>query len=149
MRAKSHQSCPTLFDLVDDSLPASSVHGILQARILLRESGPVTCELCEFICFKQKCSFNSCAPTFSEIIYSCCGQSHRAPVIGVHVAANSGEAVISCLMSQCFSDIAENTWTFQQEDCHPAKKKSIIPRLCGHHVYFHYFQIVKKTKIII
>ena len=28
------QSCPTLFDRVDCSLPGSSVHGILQARIL-------------------------------------------------------------------------------------------------------------------
>ena len=28
------QSCPTLWDLVDCSLPGSSVHGILQARIL-------------------------------------------------------------------------------------------------------------------
>ena len=28
------QSCPTLYDPVDCSLPGSSVHGILQARIL-------------------------------------------------------------------------------------------------------------------
>ena len=28
------QSCPTLCDLVDYSLPGSSIHGILQARIL-------------------------------------------------------------------------------------------------------------------
>ena len=28
------QSCPTLFDPMDCSLPGSSVHGILQARIL-------------------------------------------------------------------------------------------------------------------
>ena len=28
------QSCPTLWDPVDCSLPGSSVHGILQARIL-------------------------------------------------------------------------------------------------------------------
>ena len=32
--AKSFQSCPTLRDPVDCSLPGSSVHGILQARIL-------------------------------------------------------------------------------------------------------------------
>lgn len=70
---------------------------------------------------------------------------------GVRVAAtlHSGEAAVSCLMSPCFSDIAKNTWTFQQEDCHLAKKKSFIPRLCGHHIYFHYFQTVKKTKITI
>ena len=32
--AKSPQSCPTLCDPVDCSLPGSSVHGISQARIL-------------------------------------------------------------------------------------------------------------------
>ena len=35
MRAQSWlQSCPTLFDPMDYVLPGSSVHGILQARIL-------------------------------------------------------------------------------------------------------------------
>ena len=34
MHAKSLQSCPTLCDPMDCSLPGSSVHGILQARIL-------------------------------------------------------------------------------------------------------------------
>ena len=33
-RAKSFQSYPTLCDPMDCSLPVSSVHGILQARIL-------------------------------------------------------------------------------------------------------------------
>ena len=32
--AKALQSCPTLCDPMDCSLPGSSVHGILQARIL-------------------------------------------------------------------------------------------------------------------
>ena len=32
--AKSHQSCPTLCDPMDCSLPGSSVHGIFQERIL-------------------------------------------------------------------------------------------------------------------
>ena len=32
--AKSLQSCPTLCDPIDGSPPDSSVHGILQARIL-------------------------------------------------------------------------------------------------------------------
>ena len=31
---KSFHSCPTLYDLTDGSLSGSSVHGILQARIL-------------------------------------------------------------------------------------------------------------------
>ena len=34
MRAKSFQSCLTLCDPMNCSLPGSSVHGILQARIL-------------------------------------------------------------------------------------------------------------------
>ena len=34
MHAKLLQSCPTLCDSMDHSLPGSSVHGILQARIL-------------------------------------------------------------------------------------------------------------------
>ena len=34
MGAKSLQSCPTLCDPMDCSPPGSSVHGILQARIL-------------------------------------------------------------------------------------------------------------------
>ena len=34
--AKSLQSCPTLYNPMDCSLPGSSVHGILQARILER-----------------------------------------------------------------------------------------------------------------
>ena len=32
--AKSLQSCPTLSDPMDRSLPGSSVHGIFQARVL-------------------------------------------------------------------------------------------------------------------
>ena len=32
--AKSLQSCPTLYDLIDSLLPGSSVPGILQARTL-------------------------------------------------------------------------------------------------------------------
>ena len=32
--AKSLQSCPTLWDVIDCSLPGSSVHRILQARIV-------------------------------------------------------------------------------------------------------------------
>ena len=38
MKVKSEsevaQSCPTLIDPVDCSLPGSSIHGILQARVL-------------------------------------------------------------------------------------------------------------------
>ena len=34
VHAKSFQLCPTLYDPMDCSPPGSSVHGILQARIL-------------------------------------------------------------------------------------------------------------------
>ena len=40
VHAQSLQSCPTLCDAVDCSLPGSSVHGILQARILKWVSMP-------------------------------------------------------------------------------------------------------------
>ena len=40
MHAKSLQSCPTFCDPMDCSLPGSSVHGILQARILARVAMP-------------------------------------------------------------------------------------------------------------
>ena len=33
-RAKSLQSCPTLCEPIDSSPPGSSVHGIVQARVL-------------------------------------------------------------------------------------------------------------------
>ena len=42
MRAKSLQSCPTLCDPIDCSLPGSSVHGILQARILEQVAMPAS-----------------------------------------------------------------------------------------------------------
>ena len=39
------QSCPTLCDPMDCSLPSSSVHGILQPRILERVAGPSSGDL--------------------------------------------------------------------------------------------------------
>ena len=35
--AKLLQSCPTLWDTMDFSIPGSSVHGIFQARVLEKE----------------------------------------------------------------------------------------------------------------
>ena len=40
VRAKSHQSCPILCELMDCNLPGSSVRGILQARIQERVAMP-------------------------------------------------------------------------------------------------------------
>ena len=71
--SKVTQSCPTLSDLMDCSLPGSSIHGIFQARVLewgaiafsveaqqnflFHEEtvwGHIKCrvELCLFVCFK-------------------------------------------------------------------------------------------------
>ena len=45
MSAKSFQSCPTLWNPMDCSLPGSSVHGILQARVLERVAMPSSGDL--------------------------------------------------------------------------------------------------------
>ena len=51
MKVKSEsevaQSCPTLSDPIDCSLPDSSVHGIFQARVL--ESGAIA--VSEIVCY--------------------------------------------------------------------------------------------------
>ena len=44
VRAKSPHSCPTLCNLMDYSPPGSSIHGILQTRIL--EWAAISCILC-------------------------------------------------------------------------------------------------------
>ena len=57
MKVKSErevaQSCPTLSDLMDYSLPGSSVHGIFQARVL--EWGAIAWENKD--CLGKKSSF--------------------------------------------------------------------------------------------
>ena len=40
------QSCPTLSDPMDCSLPGSSVHGILQARVLEWGAIAFSCKVC-------------------------------------------------------------------------------------------------------
>ena len=40
MHARSLQSCPTLCDAMDCSPPGSSVHGFLQARVLMMPCPP-------------------------------------------------------------------------------------------------------------
>ena len=40
MRAKSLQLCPTLYESMEWGLPDSSLHGILQAKILERVAMP-------------------------------------------------------------------------------------------------------------
>ena len=53
VHAKSLQSCPTLYDPMDCSPPGSSIHGILQARILEWVAiclSKVLCKLTSWIC---------------------------------------------------------------------------------------------------
>ena len=46
--SEAAQSCPTLSDAMDCSLPGSSVHGIFQARVL--EWGAIASSVCPPIC---------------------------------------------------------------------------------------------------
>ena len=59
MKVKSEsevaQSCPTLSNLMDCSLPGSSVHGIFQARVLERGAIAFSCETAE----EANSSYNS------------------------------------------------------------------------------------------
>ena len=48
MKVLVAQSCPSLCDLMDCSPPGSSVHGILQARILVQFSS--VAQLCPTLC---------------------------------------------------------------------------------------------------
>ena len=50
--SKVAQSCPTLSDPMDCSLPGSSVHGIFQARVL--EWGAIAFSEYTLLCFKIK-----------------------------------------------------------------------------------------------
>ena len=54
------QSCPTLSDLMDRSLPGSCVHGIFQARVL--EWGAIA--------FSEKCTVVACNLLLVESIDS-------------------------------------------------------------------------------
>ena len=53
--AKSLQSCPTLFDPMDCTPPGSSVHGILQARIMDWVAMPFYKEAFQFSSVTQTC----------------------------------------------------------------------------------------------
>ena len=57
MKVKVAQSCPTLCDPMDCSLPGSSVHGSLQARILEWVAVPLPADLPNPGI--KHCSFNS------------------------------------------------------------------------------------------
>ena len=56
MKVKSEsevtQSCPTLHDLMDCSLPGSSIHGIFQARVL--ERGAIAFSTSQVVQWKKK-----------------------------------------------------------------------------------------------
>ena len=58
--AKSLQSCPTLSDPMDYSLPGSSVHGIFQARVL--EWGAIAFSWVQLVYFYCMIIFVLCFP---------------------------------------------------------------------------------------
>ena len=62
--AKSLQLCPTLCDLIDGSLPGSSVHGIFQARILEWIAISFSCMyVCVCVCVYCGCLVTKLCPT--------------------------------------------------------------------------------------
>ena len=70
MKVKSEvaQSCPTLSDLMDCSLPGSSVHGIFQARVL--EWGAIAFSACCCLIAKScptLCDPMDCSPPGSSV----------------------------------------------------------------------------------
>ena len=78
MKVKSEredtQSCPTLSDSVDCSLPCSSVHGICQARVL--EWGAIAFSAASFYVFVIVCLHGS--------IISHCGAYHNLHICSVY-----------------------------------------------------------------
>ena len=66
MKVKSEsevaQSCPTLSDPMDYSLPGSSIHGIFQARVL--ECGAIAFSICGII----QCLFFVCLASFHLVL---------------------------------------------------------------------------------
>ena len=68
MKVKSEsevtQSCPTLRDPMDCSLPGSSTHGIFQARVL--EWGAIVAQLYPTLCHPMKCS-TPCFPVHHQL----------------------------------------------------------------------------------
>ena len=84
MKVKSEsevaQSCPTLCDPMDCSLPGSSVHGIFQARVL--EWGAIAFSLA----LTNPLPFNQdVVDTVYKMLWTPSGMSHMSAVL-VHVA---------------------------------------------------------------
>ena len=67
MHAKSLQSCPTLCNPMDCSPPGSSVHGILQARILQWVPISFSTGSSQFSLVTQSCDPMDCSPPGSSV----------------------------------------------------------------------------------
>ena len=91
MKVKSEsevaQSCPTLSDPMDCSLPGSSIHGIFQARVL--EWGAIAFSVLFMLCYAK--SLQSC-PTLCDLID---GSPPGSPVPGILQARTLEWAAIS------------------------------------------------------
>ena len=95
--AKSHQSCPTLCDSMDCSPPGSSIHEILQAKILdwlpcfppgdLSNPGDRTHIFCRFL-HRQAGFF-----TISASWEACCTDTRHKPILDRNFERESGNAL--------------------------------------------------------
>ena len=87
MKVKSEsevaQSCPTLCDPMDCSLPGSSIHGIFQARVL--EWGAIAFSVIPF--YNPNISYSTSLPTFNMACFSNFSDSYRCVVIS-HCSSN-------------------------------------------------------------
>ena len=83
MYAKSFQLCPTLCDPMDHSLPGSSVHAILQARMLKWVAMP-----------SSRRSFQPRNPTSISYVSCIAGRFFTAEPPGKH--PQRGELTVKC-----------------------------------------------------
>ena len=103
MKVKSEsevaQSCPTLSDPMDCSLPGSSVHGIFQARVL--EWGAIAFSIIFLIMlFRPEFKALAWSPKFVLCAVSQC--SPKYPVFWQKQSTCSSLNILSSLLSLCF-----------------------------------------------
>ena len=94
------QSCPTLCNPMDCSLPGYSVHGIFQARILLPSPGELPNPGTELMAPVLEGGFFTTEPQGKPShcgSFSCCGAQalrHAGSVVATHQLSNTGPVVM-------------------------------------------------------
>ena len=125
MKVKSEsevaQSCPTLSDPMDCSLPGFSVHGIFQARVL--EWGDIAFSKVLTLSYKAPHDLPPCLPLsvlLTDIIFYHCPTTHSAPASlaacykympGTEAAAEPLHWLFFCLELQAFRMLYRHTHT--------------------------------------